>query len=1536
MKNVEDIYPLSPMQQGMLFETLSAPSSGIYVEQLSCPISGSLDVAAFARAWQLVIERHPVLRTAFVWEKLEHPLQVVRQQIKLPYTWLDWSELDPPAQQERLRHHLETDRRTGFELVRAPLLRLALIRLDEGTHQFIWSYHHLLLDGWSEALIFKEVLACYEALRVGTDPQHHPPRPFRDYIAWLQEQDLTESEVFWRAALKGLDAPPLFLDCAGSSSTAQTNMGQVEQRVSLTAATTGALLDFARENQLTMGTILQGAWALLLGRYSGQRDVVFGTVVSGRPPELIGVEEMVGLFINTLPVRVQVPDEQLVSEWLKGLQGQQAAARAYEYSPLMRVQKWSGIGRGRPLFDTLFVFENYPLDAGLGMAGSSMTVRNFSRLFEKTNFPLTIAAVPGEELLLQVSYDGQRIAAETIERLLGHYQTLLSGMTAADRRVADVPLLTEPERAQLLVMGNDVTLPEEGARCIHELFEAQVAHTPEAIAVVCGEQQINYRDLNSRANQLARHLRSCGVAAETTVGTFFERSVNQVVALLGILKAGGAYLPIDPDCPPARSAFMIEDARAKLLLTQTSLRERLPARVPALVYLDTDREIASEATTNLQAQVQTDNLAYVIYTSGSTGRPKGALITHRSLVSSTRARLAWYHDPVSRFLLLSPFAFDSSLAGIFGTICRGGALIIPEEGQHRDANQLSSLIVGKQTSHLLCVPSLYSLLLETLPQTPPETIAPGVDCLRLVVVAGEPCPSQLVRRHHELFPQVSLCNEYGPTEATIWSSVHECLPQEPSARVPIGRPIANTQLFIMDAKLHLLPIGIAGELYIGGAHLARGYLGRSALTAERFIPNPFSTGGARLYKTGDRARYRADGEIEFLGRVDRQLKVRGYRIEPGEIEAILSAHPSVQACAMVAREDGPGATRLIAFVALDRGSAITPAELSGFLQEKLPSYMIPARFVLLDELPLTSSGKVDRARLLESDRPPSPKQRNFVAPRTLIEETLAALWAHALNVERLGIHDNFFELGGDSILAMQIIARARQAGLHFTPPQLFQYPTIAGLANLVGTEAVAQSEPEIVTGPVPLTPVQRWFFEQHSGHPNHYNQAALLETTSSLDANLLGQAVAHLLVHHDALRMRFEHTDPGWQQSGTVVVERDDIVSRIDLSTLAEPDRNDALQQEVARLQASLNLVSGPLIRVALFDLGATTPNRLLIAVHHLVVDGVSFRILIEDLETTYRQLKSSAVPSLPRKTLSFKRWATQLLAEAQLPETTRELAYWLTLPWPKVRPLPVDKDDSPISEGHAGTVHVSLSSEETRILLQEVVASYHTQINVVLLAAVAQAFGRWGKMPTLLLDLEGHGRESLGADLDLTRTVGWFTTIFPVLLELRANATAGEAVRAVKEQMHRLPRRGMGYGLLRYLAAEEIAARLLALPRAEVSFNYLGQLDQLFPPESLFAPARESSGPAHDPRGPRHYLVEINSFVLEGQLQLSWTYSESVYRAATVEALAAEFITALQAIIAQRQSAETQSYTPADFPLAELNQQQLARVIARVSSAKK
>jgi amino acid adenylation domain-containing protein len=1080
LTHIEDLYDLSPTQQGMLFHSLGAPDSGVYGVQLCLTLEGALDQTALQQAWQAVIQQHSILRTAFQWEGLEKPLQVVYRQAPIPFQALDWQACSPVEQKQQLESWLQSDRRQGFDLAHPPLMRLTLIQTSATTYRLIWSKHHLILDGWSTGIVLQQVWQRYHQLvdhRSGTIQGSL----YRHYIAWLQQQDLAAAETFWRQTLEGFTAPTqLRLEQPTAS---EPSASYPEQRLRLSPATTTALQSLARQHQLTLNTLLQGAWAMLLSRYSGESDIVFGATVAGRPPSLPGVESLVGLLINTLPVRVAVSPDVSLLHWLQQLQAQQVEARQYEYTPLIQIQGWSQVPRGMSLFETLLVVENYPVDPALavGDSASDLAITDV-RALEQTNYPLTVVAEVGDELVLRLSYNPQRFEPEAMTRLLGHWQTLLTAIAEnPDRNLGKFSLLTTAERQQLLLDWNPTQVEFPDA-CLHQVLEQQAERTPEAIAVRFGDQPLTYAALHQQANQLAQILQNQGIGPGSLVGLCVERSPALLIGLLGILKAGAAYLPLDPLYPPERLAFILEDSQASLVLTQQTLLAILPPTNAPVLCLDTlplgsaHGEAHSPNSPNSSHPATLTALAYVIYTSGSTGKPKGVQISHRAVVNflNSMAQTPGL-TAADRLLAVTTLAFDIAGLELFLPLWVGAQVVIAPPELTTDGEKLAAYLEEAEITVMQATPATWRLLLAAGWQGKPDL---------KMLCGGEALTADLAE---QLLPRgAELWNLYGPTETTIWSTVHRVETVTPT--IPIGRAIANTQIYVLDPQQQPVPLGVPGELYVGGAGVAQGYLDRADLTAERFInwelpildfhpgrsdmngletekqpnlkskiQNPKST---RLYRTGDLVRYRADGILECLGRLDHQVKLRGFRIELGEIEAVLLQHPAVQSAVVVAHTEDLDNSRLIAYIVLHPEQPATSQELRQSLKQTLPPYMVPTAFVALDHLPLTPNGKIDRRAL------PAPAGESLnpdvsqISPRTPTEQALHQIWCRVLNLPQASVTANFFDLGGHSLLAMQLIAQVReQFQLEVPLQRLFEHPTIAQLAGYIDEQKQAATKP---------------------------------------------------------------------------------------------------------------------------------------------------------------------------------------------------------------------------------------------------------------------------------------------------------------------------------------------------------------------------------------------------------------------------------------------------------------------------------------------
>jgi amino acid adenylation domain-containing protein/non-ribosomal peptide synthase protein (TIGR01720 family) len=977
---------------------------------------------------------------------------------------------------------------------------------------------------------------------------------------------------------------------------------------------------------------------------------------------------------------------------------------------------------------------------------------------------------------------------------------------------------------------------------------------------------------------------------------------------------------------------MLSDSRIPVLLTQEKLLTALPQHQAKVVCLDTNWEdIAKQSQHNPINQLSGENLAYVIYTSGSTGQPKGVQIPHCALVNFLSA-MRQIPGLTKEDILLSvtTLSFDIAALELYLPLVVGARLVIVSREVAADGTQLLEQLVSSNATVMQATPASWRMLLAGGWQGSSRLkILCGGEALDHILA------NQLLQRGAELW------NLYGPTETTIWSALKKVESNNEAEHtdsvVSIGRPIANTQFYILDSYLQPVPVGVPGELHIGGVGLARGYLNRPELTGQKFISNPFNNDPtSRLYKTGDLVCYQPDGTIRYISRIDHQVKLRGFRIELGEIEALISKYPAVRESVVVVRSDEPGRERLVAYVVPESTQTVTIPELRRFLESKLPNYMVPTAFVMLEALPLTPNGKVDRRALPAPDASRPELDKAFVAPRTPTEVKLAQIWAEFLGVEQIGIYDNFFELGGDSIIAIQIIVRANQAGLQLTTKQLFQHQTIAQLASVAAIKQTIHAEQGLVTGSVPLTPIQHWFFEQNLHEPHYFNQSVVLEVQQALDLVLLEQALQELLLHHDALRLRFEQTNSGWHQ--VIGNNKNNVIplTRWDFSTLAKTEQELAFKAAIAELQSRFNLPTEPLARVGFFNFGVEQPSRLLLIIHHLVADVFSWQILLEDLQTTYQQISQGKKVQLPAKTTSFQYWSECLQDYAQSVTLQQEWDYWLKQPYKQVS-LPVDFPGGDNTVASAETVSIALSKDQTQVLLQQVLQAYNAQINDVLLTALVQAFSAWTGNRSLLVALKSHGREKIFNDVELSRTVGWFTSVFPVLLDLGKSSHPGEALKAVKEQIRSIPNRGMGYGIIRYLSKDAEKTELLrSLPQPEIIFNDFGQVDQTFSKLSLFKFVQHSSGLASSLRNKRSALLEINALVVSSQLRLDLTYSEQIHRRSSIEKLAQEFVKALQTLITHCQSSEVKTYTPSDFPEANLNQKDLDQFLAKLNRGRK
>ncbi len=2020
---IETMYRLSALQQGMLFHSLYEGRAGIYAEQFSCVFTG-LNEEWFVRCWNRLLQQHTILRTAFYHDVFDIPVQCVCKEISLPLSVHDFSHFPAAIGEEKCRVYALEDRERGFRLDKAPLMRLSLLKLGDGHCRMVWTYHHMIMDGWSLPVLMESFLNSYEALAAGRLPRILPEDRYEEYIRFMERRNTQREEAFWREYMAGVAGPVLLPFCE----TAERNKGVGIYGMSscvLDAAVTAAVQAFAQQHHITINTLVQGIWAYLLYRYTGQHDIVYGVTVSGRPDDMARIEHRVGMYINTIPLHAVIAEDQAWADWLQGVQQGQLSARVHQYAALNDIQRW--INQPGDLFDTVLVYENYPVNQVLSSGKWRLQTTDI-RQEGKTNYLLYMIAQVTTTINIQFHYNSSLLPAVYAGQINADFTRVLTQVVSVPGMLlADTVLFSTaaPEAETNPSAADGYANIYSGS--IVECFGKQAAQKPDAIALVFEDNQWSYRELDERSNQLAHYLRDTGVAEQTIVPVCMDRSATLIITILAILKAGGTYVPVDPAYPAHRIRHMLEDTGSTLLLTGV----HLPAGIDDLqdfriISINTlAGHLSEQPMTPLCGKAAPDSLACILYTSGSTGNPKGVMVSHSNIVSLVYGMDAMRPEPGDVLLATGSPAFDATTYEYWGTLLNGARLVICSHETLLDGTLLHTVVQQQRVNKMWFTSGWFNQLVETVPElfaalgavivggdrlsahhirrlqvlyprlqmfngygptenttfstiyaippayahdavpigraiayrsafvldhcrricppgvpgelyvggaglskgywrqetltaerfltmanlgrlyrtgdkalqqadgniiflgrtddqvkirgyrvepgeieavllkadgvvqaavvlTPdaagvkrlvayvvPQTMydvhalchhlrehLPGymvphtivalpelpltgngkVDRKTLAVMAAAPqqpatpfailTPEErtlllhqfndtdmlyprdktlidlldeqaamtpdapallfdiqqlsygsLVRHSNQLahyllqqgighgmlvpvcmqrsaemviallavlrtgagfipidpiFPngriaymldnagcrciiadthgtallpdnaalqilnpdlatadiaampvtppafrptpadtayviytsgstglpkgvaighqslvnfiyamkqllqtdqhcrlysvttfcfdifylelflpllsggQViiaqkdqlqdgdqlraalnryqpthlqavpvmwqmlvnsgwtneeqlviltggeaisehlkdTLCrlgtqkvwNLYGPTETTIWSVAGELLASEP---VTIGKPIGNTQVYITNATGRLQPIGVAGELLIGGDGLAKAYLNRPDLTDERFAPLHIEgIGNRRLYRTGDLAKWLPDGRLICLGRTDEQLKINGYRIEPGEIEALLLRVTGVEQAVVVMQEDPQQGRRLAGF--LVTGAGYDQSMVAAYLSRYIPGYMIPRILVSLPQLPLTPNGKIDRKALQQTPAVPSASTA-YEAAQTNTEEVLVRIWQDILGVTPVGIHDNFFELGGDSIIAIQVVSRTRRAGYPLSPRELFEHPTIAGLSDYWSSRTSLSASPAVQAlpgEPFGLLPVQRWYLESAPAVPSHFNQAVLLSIRKTLTRGQVQQAIDALVHHHDALRLCFTCHDGHWQQTyGASPVA----LGLTDLQTVSAADFTATLEQHNDQVQHQPDITRGELLRpVLVLTPGFEADNRLLLVIHHLVIDGVSWRILLEDLS----QLLVRADALLPAKTAPLHHWLSTLWAYGQQAAVQAEEAWWTSV-LSQYRPLPTDHDyPAPLVFEDLSTCHIRLDAGHTQSLLHALPSIFHTRVNDVLLAALGTALCSFGDCTQVVVGLEGHGREQVAGDTDISRTVGWFTQMYPVLLG-GSNGNPGDTLKNTKEQLRRVPGKGMGYMVLKYLTG---SAALQQGSGWDVVFNYLGQLDNAAGDNDLWCIAPESAGNTISGLNGTGYRLIINSMVEGGELRMNWLYSRRHYDHATIEGLAQLYVRSLEALVDYCLLQDKPVFTPSDYGIGD------------------
>ncbi|OLS62232.1 non-ribosomal peptide synthetase [Pseudomonas putida] len=1475
--------PLSYAQQRLLFLWQLDPTSDAYKMSTALRLRGRLDEQALQRAFDHLLQRHEVLRTVFSTDG-EQPRQVI-----LPALALDLQRVEVKDDAELSRLAGEFIARP-FDLLKGPLLRASLYRLGDEEHVLVVCMHHIVSDGWSMEVMVKEFAQSYQACVQGREPELPAlALQYADYAIW-QRQWLEAGEGerqldYWRRQL-GDEQPLLEAAQDFPRPPAQSFRGE-HLKFDFGAELSQRLNAFARSQGMSLFMLALAGFSLFLSRQSGQRDIRIGVPNANRGRS--ETEGLIGFFINTQVLRCQLDERLSYLDLLAQVRETSFEAQAHQDVPFEQLVDQLAPERSlghNPLFQAKFN-QNVVLKQELSLKLPGLEVSEYPMHREGAHFDLALDITDDGQLIHgDLAYASDLYQRATVEafipQLLGLFEALLAEPQAPLFHLAALPQ-AEPAPAP------------STAPSVLSQWQANVALQPEAIAARCLNDSLTFRELDEAANRLAHHLLQQGVIQGQPVAVLMERSLPWLTALLAIFKAGAVYMPLDVKAPDERLQQMLERAGVTAVLRaegdkrldvpvdiawQPALWQQQPATAPAIALHE-------------------QSPAYVIHTSGSTGQPKGVLVSHGALASYVRGLLERLQPaPGASMALASTIAADLGHTVLFGALCAGRTLHVLPEALGFDPDAFADYMATHQVGVLKIVPGHLAALLQA---ARPADVLPR----HLLIVGGEACPAGLVQRVRELRPQCRVVNHYGPSETTVGVLTHEVTGDVPQV-VPVGEALPGAVVRVLDDVFNGVAERVPGELYIGGDSLADGYLAQPALTAERFVPDPHGPAGARLYRSGDRVRRNRAGQLEFIGRADDQVKIRGYRVEPAEVARVLQGLVHQAVVLAVAQDDDASRLQLLAWVVAE---GVTGEALRQQLAQVLPEYMVPAQIVLLEQLPLTANGKLDKRALPK----PGAVQQRYVAPQGEIEEKLAAIWREVLKLEQVGTTDNFFELGGDSILSLQIIARAKRQGIKLNPKQLFEKQTIgqlATVAKLIEKKAAAPLV-EQVTGNLPLLPIQARFFETDIPQRQHWNQSVLLKPIRKLDSADLQKALHALLEQHDALRLNFARQYAGWQAVFAPLNSAEVLWTR-ELANL------EALQDLADEAQRSLDLKNGPLLRAVLADLPGGE-QRLLLVIHHLVVDGVSWRVLLEDLQ------QALAGAALPAKTTSYKAWAEKLHAWANSPALEAERDYWHGVLDGAADALPQDNPQGSLRIDSAAHVASTLDVELTTQLLKVAPAAYRTQVNDLLLTALAQVLCQWSGQPSVLVQLEGHGREDLFDDIDLSRTVGWFSSLFPV--RLAPAAQAGASICAIKEQLRSVPAKGLGFGVLRYLGDGDFAHQLAALPQPRVTFNYLGQFDGSFDQEQgAFALAGESSGQPLCPQGPLGNWLSVNGQVFDGQLRLDWTYSREMYRPETIEALARAYEQALTALIRHCQ-AGNHGVTPSDFPLAGLSQEHLDRL---------
>ncbi|MDQ2771093.1 MAG: amino acid adenylation domain-containing protein, partial [Bacteroidota bacterium] len=1523
--------PLAPEQA--TYETSNAQKRLWIIDQLEDDLAaynsymayrlrGQLDVAALQAAVDLVVARHETLRTTLL-EVDGVPRQLIHAPGQLPTSLdvVDYRHRNPAP--EAMEQELAERGQAPMNLRTGPLFQLALYLLPDDTYYLFCVMHHIICDGWSNNLFLEELLTSYHALAAAAPVVLSPlPIQYKDYAAWQTAQlatpEMEQHRQFWLGQLAG-ELPVLNFPSFRPRPAAQTFNGcTLEHRFS--GETLLALRQLSTRGDTSLFVTLTALLNVLLYRYTGQHDIILGAATAGRShPDL---EHQLGYYLNTIVLRNQIAPQESFAELLARVKQTTLAAFEHQDYPfdllINQLDSPRDLSRN-PVFDVLIILQNFDEDETsllhkhLGeLRVEPLALENHTTVFD-LDFDFTESRAGLE---LRLAFNTDLYEEEQLRDLLRHFEIMSVQAATATGPLAKLTLLGPEDHARQAALAGPAR-PLPAAVAYHQYVEKFARETPGHPAVIHGGQRLSYQQLNTSVNQLARVLaRYAALAEDDLVAVYLDRSERMIQSILAVWKSGAAYVPIDTKFPLNRVEGIVRDAGARLVIAQranaAALRARLGSHCPVLCFEDLLAEAAGMDTTNLELVIRPEALAFVIFTSGSTGKPKGAMNEHRGRINHALATADYLGQDQATVLVQNASAgFDISVWQSFNAFIGGGTTLIYDDELVSQPELLLRDMVQNRATVLQIVPSYQTVLLELLEKDPARYPL----ALRHLISCGERLPPALAERWFRALPGLCMVNDYGPAEASDGTSWHvfDHVPAG-TTNIPIGRSVYNMTSYVVDEHLNLCPVGVLGELCVAGVGVGRGYVGDAERTALAFLPDPFAPQtGQRLYRTGDLGRYRLDGLLEFHGRKDYQVKVNGQRIELGEIEAKLTELPAVAAAVVIDLEDANGRKYLAGFV-VPTNAGSTAAQIREALAAELPPYMLPRHLHLLAELPITSNGKIDRKKLAQTEDDAPAEAASYCAPATEAEALLATAWAAVLKRERISVTENFYDAGGDSISAIQVASRLYKEGYKVDVRDVMRQPTIRTLAPFVRPlQRLADQSP--VVGEVPLTAIQADFFAAAKAHPHHYHQSLLLAAAAPLQTLALQAALDQLLSTHDALRLTYHMPAAGPVTQFSPAPGTAAELRTYDLRALANPD---LLMEEYAHeLQGSFDLSTGPLLKAAVFR--TADQDLLLLVAHHLVMDGVSWRILLEDLTAGYQAAAQGQALPAPVKTDSFRTWAQQMAAYATSPAFTSEKLYWQRMADAPTGRIPRDLPaTAPARVADLGEVTVALDTDYTTALLTQAHQAFGTDANDLLLTALSRATQQVFGEARLTVMLESHGRSEQLPELNVTRTIGWFTSEYPVCLDLNAHHDTGQQLKAVKELLHRVPHLGTGYGLLRQLGL--VPAR----PRPQLAFNYLGQLGH---DDATDFFQLQPHGLGHDEAADNRcdYELELIGSVQQGCLSLTLHYPRTHFLPSTVQQWMQAYCQQLEDLIDFCVRRETRELTPSDFDYQEVSFDDLA-----------